>query len=137
MLIGEFSFAFYRRDRLNSCTRLQNKCFSKPRTVTCQVLSPAMLKDVSSSLVQVDDLDKPSIIRGQAEKNSLEETNGSKSPSSLKGNANSSLVLTGLHACGDLSVTMLRLESDNFLCSVEFSCYIDMDKLPYVLFLYG
>ncbi|KAL1556087.1 putative methyltransferase-like protein 25 isoform X1 [Salvia divinorum] len=105
-------------------SRLQNKGFSKPRTVTCQVLSPAMLKDVSSSLVQVDDLDKPSITRGQAEKKSLEETNGSKSPSSLKGNANSSLVLAGLHACGDLSVTMLRtfMECDEVKAVISIGC---------------
>lgn len=65
-----------------------------------------MLKDVSSSLVQVDDLEKPSIIREQADGKG---THGCKSPSSLKVNdGSSSLVLAGLHACGDLSVTMLR-----------------------------
>lgn len=67
-----------------------------------------MLKDVSSSLLQEGDLDKPEIIREQADRKSLEGTHRSESPSSLKANAKSSLVLAGLHACGDLSVTMLR-----------------------------
>lgn len=67
-----------------------------------------MLRDVSSSLLQVGDLDKPKIIREQADRKSLEGTNRSESPSSLKANVMSSLVLAGLHACGDLSVTMLR-----------------------------
>ncbi|XP_057765319.1 uncharacterized protein LOC130986063 isoform X2 [Salvia miltiorrhiza] len=105
-------------------SRLQNKGFSRPRTVTCQVLSPAMLKHVGSSLVQVDDLDKPIIIRGQADRKSVEETHGSKSLSSLKDNAKSSLVLAGLHACGDLSVTMLRtfMECDEVKAVISVGC---------------
>lgn len=113
--LREFYFAFYLTDWLDSFTRLQNKGFSRPRTVTCQVLSPAMLKDVSSSLVQVDDLDKPMDSREQADRKCPEETHGSKSPSCLKVNAKSSLVLAGLHACGDLSVTMLRWKFDNLV----------------------
>lgn len=55
--------------------------------------------------MQVDDLDKPTIIREQADGKG---TQGCKSSSSLKVKDKSSLVLAGLHACGDLSVTMLR-----------------------------
>lgn len=72
---------------MNSATRSESKGFGMPRTVTCQVLSPANLKDVSSSLVQLNDF--------------REQANG-------KANDKSSLILAGLHACGDLSVTMLR-----------------------------
>ncbi|KAH6822853.1 S-adenosyl-L-methionine-dependent methyltransferases superfamily protein [Perilla frutescens var. hirtella] len=105
-------------------SRLQDKCFSRPKTVTCQVLSTAMLKDVSSSLVQVDDFEKSTIIREQADGNSLEGTHGSRTPSSLKANDKSSLVLAGLHACGDLSVTMLRtfMECDEVKAVISIGC---------------
>lgn len=67
-----------------------------------------MLKDVSSSLVQVDDLEKPTIFRERTDGKALEGLRGSEYPCPLKTNDKSALILAGLHACGDLSVTMLR-----------------------------
>ncbi|KAG8386597.1 hypothetical protein BUALT_Bualt03G0164800 [Buddleja alternifolia] len=105
-------------------SRSENKGFSIPRTVTCRVLSPAMLKDVSGSLLQVKDLEKPTFIGKKVDGKPLEETVGSESPSPLKENGKSSLVLAGLHACGDLSVTMLRtfMECDDVKAVISIGC---------------
>ncbi|XP_051128756.1 uncharacterized protein LOC127249799 isoform X2 [Andrographis paniculata] len=89
-------------------SRSEYKGFRKPKTVTCQVLSPATLKDISRSTEHVDDLVKPSVFREYDERTLLEESLGSESPYTFKANGNTSLILAGLHACGDLSVTMLR-----------------------------
>lgn len=75
-----------------------------PRTVTCQVLSADTLKAISDSLIEDD--------KNQKQKNSVDESKetseGSLARSSSYVNYNCSLVLAGLHACGDLSVAMLR-----------------------------
>ncbi|KAI3456718.1 hypothetical protein Pfo_013381 [Paulownia fortunei] len=104
--------------------RSENKGFSTPKTVTCRVLSPAMLKDVSSSLVQVNDLEKPTIFRENVDGKPVEGIFGSKSLSPSKANDKSSLVLAGLHACGDLSVTMLRtfMECDEVKAVISIGC---------------
>lgn len=93
---------------MNLFTRSENKGFSIPKTVTCRVLSPAMLKDVSSSLVKVDDLENPITFTDNNDGTPPEGIFGSESSFPSKTNDKSSLVLAGLHACGDLSVTMLR-----------------------------
>ncbi|KAL8461996.1 hypothetical protein ACS0TY_033179 [Phlomoides rotata] len=105
-------------------SRSENKGFGMPRTVTCQVLSPAMLKDVSSSLVQLDDLENPTIFREQTDGKVMKGNHGSETPSPLKANDKSSLILAGLHACGDLSVTMLRtfMECDEVKAVVSIGC---------------
>ncbi|KAL7130648.1 hypothetical protein ABFS83_13G148800 [Erythranthe nasuta] len=88
-------------------SRSVNKVFSIPKAVTCQVLSPTMLKDVSISLLQENDLENPTISRENND-DTPPEGHGSESPFPSEANEKSSLVLAGLHACGDLSVTMLR-----------------------------
>ncbi|CAA0838533.1 S-adenosyl-L-methionine-dependent methyltransferases superfamily protein [Striga hermonthica] len=88
-------------------SRSENKSFSKPRTVTCRVLSPTTLKDISISLVQVNDSENPAIFRDKTDEQCSERTSRSESSPPLK-TKSSSLVLAGLHACGDLSVTMIR-----------------------------
>ncbi|PIN26497.1 rRNA adenine N-6-methyltransferase [Handroanthus impetiginosus] len=105
-------------------SRAENKGFSVPRTVTCRVLSTAMLKDVSSSLVQMDDLENPAIFRENSDRKPLEGIHGNESPSHLKAADKSSLVLAGLHACGDLSVTMLRtfMECDEVKAVISIGC---------------
>lgn len=71
-----------------------------PKTVTCRVLSTDMLKALSDTLVHED---------GQT--NLTGEDNEElcvKINSSYDGGKEDSMVLAGLHACGDLSVTMLK-----------------------------
>ncbi|KAK9093223.1 hypothetical protein Syun_028134 [Stephania yunnanensis] len=93
-----------------------------PQTITCHVLSSEMLKDLSSTLsrrgyVELSDgirscLDKP--CEGW-------ELDLGEEPSC---NMNSGLVLAGLHACGDLSVTMLRTfaECEEIKAVVSIGC---------------
>lgn len=75
-----------------------------PKTVTCQVLSADTLKAFSDSLIEDD--------KNLKQKNSIDESKetseGRLACSSSYVSYNCSLVLAGLHACGDLSVAMLR-----------------------------
>lgn len=71
-----------------------------PKTVTCQVLSTDILKALSDTFIHED---------GQT--NLIGEDNEElcvKIDSSYGEGKEDSLVLAGLHACGDLSVTMLK-----------------------------
>ncbi|KAL7130646.1 hypothetical protein ABFS83_13G148800 [Erythranthe nasuta] len=104
-------------------SRSVNKVFSIPKAVTCQVLSPTMLKDVSISLLQENDLENPTISRENND-DTPPEGHGSESPFPSEANEKSSLVLAGLHACGDLSVTMLRsfMECDAVKAVVSIGC---------------
>jgi len=70
-------------------------------TITCRVLSTEMLKALTDVHLEKDETDSS----GSA----LNEEGQSRSQSSSDANRSCSLVLAGLHACGDLSVTMLRL----------------------------
>lgn len=78
-----------------------------PKTVTCQVLSANMLKTLSNSLIRGENV-KPNIRKENIGKQCQEGPDESELHSSSDMCGNSSLVLAGLHACGDLSVTMLR-----------------------------
>ncbi|GFP89637.1 methyltransferase-like protein 25 [Phtheirospermum japonicum] len=104
-------------------SRSENKSFSMPKTVTCRVLSPTMLKDVSSSLVQVDNMENPTVFKEKADEEPLKGIIGRESHTPAKAN-DSLLVLAGLHACGDLSVTMLRtfMECDEVKAMVSIGC---------------
>lgn len=77
-----------------------------PKTITCRVLSTGTLKDLSSSLIGSDDAEKSN------SQNSFEVFSYGRSDENVTSpsdaNGSSSLILAGLHACGDLSVTMLR-----------------------------
>ncbi|XP_020553988.1 methyltransferase-like protein 25 isoform X2 [Sesamum indicum] len=100
------------------------KCFCIPKTVTCRVLSPAMLKDISSSLRQVDEMENPTIFRDNTDSKPLAGDLASECPYSSKADDKSTMVLAGLHACGDLSVTMLRtfMECDEVKAVISIGC---------------
>ncbi|CAL1386189.1 unnamed protein product [Linum trigynum] len=70
-----------------------NGTISTPRTITCRVLSTDMLKSLADIVPPADDVKGAQLIN--------QDTEGK-----------ASLVLAGLHACGDLSVTMLKTFSE-------------------------
>ncbi|XP_047334325.1 probable methyltransferase-like protein 25 isoform X1 [Impatiens glandulifera] len=78
--------------------------FNIPKTVTCQILSTETLKALSRSSLQKDLADLE-LVEESAE-------------------TESSLLLAGLHACGDLSVTMLRsfLDCKEIRAVVSIGC---------------
>jgi Methyltransferase domain len=83
-----------------------------PQTVTCQVLSSNTLANLTNAL----DLERH-VARKKQEQNTEEVQNEHFECAPL--------VLAGLHACGDLSVNMLRfliLVSSSFL-SVKVQCF--------------
>ncbi|GFQ08433.1 protein rrnad1 [Phtheirospermum japonicum] len=82
-----------------------------------------MPKTVSSSLVQVDNLENQIVFREKADEEPLKGVIGRESHSPAKSN-DSLLVLAGLHVCGDLSVTMLRafMECDEVKAMVSIGC---------------
>ncbi|KAI3407214.1 Methyltranfer_dom domain-containing protein [Psidium guajava] len=71
-----------------------------PKTVTCRVLSTDMLKALSDTLVHEDG--QTNLTGEDSEELCV------KIDSSYDGRKEDSMVLAGLHACGDLSVTMLK-----------------------------
>ena len=62
-----------------------------------------MLKALTSLSLDRDDIEQPKLI---VQNN--RELDGRKLQSPCNADSETSLVLAGLHACGDLSVTMLR-----------------------------
>lgn len=82
-----------------------------PQTITCHVLSSDTLKSLSASSFHRDDVEPLKKVEKYASWPVPEglEVNGEKEHFSSDNQCvKSSLVLAGLHACGDLSVTMLR-----------------------------
>lgn len=74
-----------------------------PETITCRVMSIDMLKaltGVSPHKINAEQL--------RLLKEDHTEPGGEKLDSSCNADNDISLVLAGLHACGDLSVTMLK-----------------------------
>ncbi|KAM7492846.1 hypothetical protein LguiA_035767 [Lonicera macranthoides] len=96
-------------------SRLENRDLSLPKTVTCSVLSTDILKTLSNSLIKKDDVEQLHLIRRGVAENSSKEVS--------KDNP-SCMLLAGLHACGDLSVTMLRtfLECKEVKAVVSIGC---------------
>ncbi|XP_056864355.1 uncharacterized protein LOC108814237 isoform X2 [Raphanus sativus] len=94
-----------------------NKCPDAPKTITCRVLSAEMLKSLTNVPLEENDLN---IINATA----LNEEGPRSSQSSSGANRPCSLVLAGLHACGDLSVTMLRtfMECEEVKAVVSIGC---------------
>ncbi|KAH7860997.1 hypothetical protein Vadar_020427 [Vaccinium darrowii] len=93
-----------------------------PKTVTCRILSTDMLKELSYSLQRKDDGEQSNLIDQVA----AEHTHGTfegKVPPPPEG-SKCPLLLAGLHACGDLSVSMLRtfLECDEVKAVVSIGC---------------
>ncbi|KMS96280.1 hypothetical protein BVRB_000460 isoform A [Beta vulgaris subsp. vulgaris] len=82
-----------------------------PTTITSHVMSSSMLKDLSNYCCQRDGLGKKEYSGKGPNNNShkIVEVGDSRfSCSGASAESSSSVVLAGLHACGDLSVTMLR-----------------------------
>lgn len=78
-----------------------------PKTVTCRVLSTDMLKKLSNSLIHNNDFEQSNLFQNDfGEYSHGQYVRKLPPPSGADGCA--SLLLAGLHACGDLSVTMLR-----------------------------
>ena len=73
--------------------------------MTFHVLSVDALKSLANMSLQDDHADKTSVTGDD-----LEKTNRQESKGLCRSGKEPSLVLAGLHACGDLSVIMLRLE---------------------------
>ncbi|XP_042485308.1 protein RRNAD1 [Macadamia integrifolia] len=101
-----------------SKARAANAYLSAPQTVTCRVLSSEMLKALSNYLPHKGNNEQSKhIVEGVADVG--------KEPTLCNDpNNESSLVLAGLHACGDLSVTMLRtfLECREVKAVVSVGC---------------
>lgn len=84
-----------------------------PKTITCRVMSIDMLKTLTGISPQ----------KGDAEQvGSIDEDHTELVEEKLKTlcdeKSDNSLVLAGLHACGDLSVTMLKLVPKHVLKSI-------------------
>ncbi|KAK3042583.1 hypothetical protein RJ639_000835 [Escallonia herrerae] len=99
--------------------RSEDRVLTMPKTVTCRVLSTDTLKALSKSLLENDDVEQTNII----EKGICEHCHG-PSERVAYSDCLPSLLLAGLHACGDLSVTMLRtfLESPEVKAVVSIGC---------------
>nr|XP_027062236.1 protein RRNAD1-like isoform X2 [Coffea arabica] len=102
---------------------LESRELSIPKTVTCQVLSANMLNNLSSSFIQGEHAKKPNVV-SEIMSEQREGPHESELPSTSDVFCSSSLILAGLHACGDLSVTMLRtfLESDQVKSVISIGC---------------
>lgn len=97
----------------------ENWSFSVPKTITCRVMSIDMLKTLTGISPQ----------KGDAEQvGSIDEDHTELVEEKLKTlcdeKSDNSLVLAGLHACGDLSVTMLKtfLECEEVKAVVSIGC---------------
>ncbi|XXG74640.1 hypothetical protein AAC387_Pa07g3311 [Persea americana] len=88
-----------------------NKPLNVPQTVTCHILSSDTLKALTATFLREDNIDLSKKVEKYASWPPVEglELNGGREVfSSNNQGFKFSLVLAGLHACGDLSVTMLR-----------------------------
>ncbi|XP_058218994.1 uncharacterized protein LOC131329696 isoform X1 [Rhododendron vialii] len=103
-------------------SRLEITKLTMPKTVTCHILSADMLKVLSYSLQRKDDSKQSNLVDQVA----IEHTHGTfegKVPPPPEG-GKCPLLLAGLHACGDLSVSMLRtfVECDEVKAVVSIGC---------------
>ncbi|CAK9157787.1 unnamed protein product [Ilex paraguariensis] len=98
---------------------IDNTGLRMPKTVTCHVLSADTLTALSNSLLQKDHVGRQGV--GEDSHEGFYER---KEPSPSYSDSQSSLVLAGLHACGDLSVTMLRafLECKDIKAVISIGC---------------
>ncbi|OMO65835.1 hypothetical protein CCACVL1_21376 [Corchorus capsularis] len=88
-----------------------NKRLNVPQTITCCIMSLETLKSLTTLLPHRGDAERPELIKQGHEQ------------LGCAGNG-SSLVLAGLHACGDLSVTMLKtlLECEEVKAVISIGC---------------
>ncbi|XP_052178307.1 uncharacterized protein LOC127792047 isoform X3 [Diospyros lotus] len=105
-------------------SKLEETNLSIPKTVTCRVLSTDMLKALSYALLQKDDIEHSDLDRQLAREQPRAFSNSKVPSSSFSEGSKSSLLLVGLHACGDLSVTMLRtfLECSEVKAVISIGC---------------
>ncbi|XP_055823097.1 uncharacterized protein LOC129891682 isoform X2 [Solanum dulcamara] len=123
---GKITDARAERIRKHYAAKMRKNCseqreFSVPMTVTCRVLSSDTLRALSNSPVEND----------HAQNQHLNQKCSVSQPSRFaedilpsRSYSDSTLVIAGLHACGDLSVTMLRtfLECDNAKAVISVGC---------------
>ncbi|RAL37824.1 hypothetical protein DM860_000518 [Cuscuta australis] len=100
---------------------LEGRELCVPETVTCQVLSSETLKALSNGSLHENSVEKKCLFRERSIGHSPVEY---KLIPHLYRIADSPLILAGLHACGDLSVTMLRtfLECDEIKAVISVGC---------------
>ncbi|KAL6314831.1 hypothetical protein AAG906_029046 [Vitis piasezkii] len=101
-----------------------SRSLNVPKTVTCRVMSADMLKAVNEMLLYEDDVQRPQQIGQSVSQPSHAGLDKRRLPSLCDVDTESSFVLAGLHACGDLSVTMLRtfLECKEVKAVVSIGC---------------
>ncbi|XP_034679353.1 methyltransferase-like protein 25 isoform X2 [Vitis riparia] len=101
-----------------------SRSLNVPKTVTCRVMSADMLKAVNDMLLYEDDVQRPQQIGQSISQPSHAGLHKRRLPSLCDVHNESSFVLAGLHACGDLSVTMLRtfLECKEVKAVVSIGC---------------
>ncbi|XP_034678886.1 protein RRNAD1-like [Vitis riparia] len=106
------------------CINLGSRSLNVPKTVTCRVMSADMLKAVNEMLLYEDDVQRPQQIGQSVSQPSHAGLDKRRLPSLCDVDNESSFVLAGLHACGDLSVTMLRtfLECKEVKAVVSIGC---------------
>lgn len=104
-------------------SRSEDRGFSVPKTVTCRVLSTDTLKKLSNSLIHNNDFEQSNLFQNDFGEYSRGQY-GRKLPPQSGADGGSSLLLAGLHACGDLSVTMLRtfLECEELKAVISIGC---------------
>ncbi|KAF6168556.1 hypothetical protein GIB67_005168 [Kingdonia uniflora] len=115
------------RKQSRSTIFLGGRPFNIPKIVTCHVLSSEMLKALSHTLSQQDKFEQSNATEVCAYKPLFEGLESKVAKHSLTCKnliVESSLLLAGLHACGDLSVTMLRtfLECKEVKALVSIGC---------------
>ncbi|CAH9064120.1 unnamed protein product [Cuscuta epithymum] len=98
---------------------LDGRKWCVPKTVTCQILSSETLKALSYGV------EKHCLLRESSIGHSPVEEHLSPHSCMI---GDSSLILAGLHACGDLSVTMLRtfLDCDEIKAVISVGCCYNM-----------
>lgn len=123
---GKITDARAERIRKHYAAQMRKNCseqreFSLPKTVTCRVLSSDTLKSLSKSPTESNDAGNQHLSQkcSVSQPSRLAED---RSPSWSY--SDSALVIAGLHACGDLSVTMLRtfLECDKAKAVISVGC---------------
>lgn len=107
-------------------SQTKTKELNTPQTVAVHVLSSDMLKALSDSIAHKDTVEQPNKITRSSNEHALEGLQyvGTRSSSCNNTYSTSSLVLAGLHACGDLSVNMLRtfLECEEVKAVISIGC---------------
>ncbi|MCD9638614.1 hypothetical protein HAX54_022700 [Datura stramonium] len=123
---GKITDARAERIRKHYAAKIPKNCsehreFSVPKTVTCRVLSSDTLKSLSNCPVENDHEGNQHL----SQKCSVSQSSRlAEDILPSLSYSDSTLVIAGLHACGDLSVTMLRtfLECDKAKAVISVGC---------------